>query len=274
MNPNAISNLKAEDISMLETLRARLMPLAYNLQQLQNEIAASPDGTLKWPTIQRQSALLNSHLSTIQKLIADKEKKTVEVLSSLYPYPMPPFPIEQMEGLSSTLTRKKPEPGDENWILERLRKAAEFCDGAEELGLDVVVKKEGDGDKDVNMKDEDEDGDGDDEDDGENGVSGRKGPGAGIKRVKTTLSQEDITYLWENANDWVTGQMAKVVGGEGSDASGSEGSSPASDTGDGEIKKRMEGQPGASAATALAQRTAPAMSLGAVLKFMETGEGS
>ncbi|KAF2467143.1 uncharacterized protein BDR25DRAFT_344941 [Lindgomyces ingoldianus] len=259
MNHNAVINLSGDDIKTLETLRARLMPLAYNLQQLQNEIAASPDGLLKWPTVQRASSLLNSHLSTIQKLISENS----ELLQYLYPYPVPPFPAERLEGLSAALVRKKPEPGDEKWILERLKKAAEFCEGVDDFGVDVKKDPSID-DQDIKMKDDDDD-DGDDADD-EDG--NRKRIIGGVKRVKGNLSQNDITALWNSAGKWVFDTAIKDEESSDDEQGGDASSSEPSPTED----KEMKGMQPTSIEAAQTEALLPLMKLGTILKFMETGD--
>lgn len=114
-----------------------------------------------------------------------------ERVKALHPFPMPPFPVLQngmpgpASGLANTLLRKRLEPKEEEWVEERLRKASEFAYVPGEWGIEP---------KKVEVKAEKDDNDSDDEDGG-NAVEGLP-----TKRVKGTLSEDDILDLWKHAH--------------------------------------------------------------------------
>ncbi|KAF2265286.1 hypothetical protein CC78DRAFT_532498 [Lojkania enalia] len=279
MNQNAVQNISPDDIRALETLRQRLMPLVYNLQGFKAEMMQSGDLPLEWPAVQRNVVMLNSHVDSIQKFINDPadDRRIPKLLSSLHPYPIPPFPVEERNTLLETLLRKKAQPEDEKWIDERLRKAAEFCDVPKEWGIQSSKKDEGPAEQKENGKADE--GEGDDLEDGD----------GAIKRVQGSLSEEELVRTWSLAGKWSEEQYQHVIERMYPDLKSEEDSEEdeemedviaSSSTTHRKLSSGELGEPGlatqlgqagqvAQNAPTLAQQKA--LPLGSLLKFMSTG---
>ncbi|KAJ4374212.1 mediator of RNA polymerase II transcription subunit 8 [Neocucurbitaria cava] len=107
-------------------------------------------------------------------------------IQALHPFPMAPFPITGIgANMATTMLRKRLEPKEEEWVEERLRKASEFAHVPSEWGIEP--RKPGAKDEKAN------DGDDSDVDDD----SAERMP---TKRVKGTLSEDEILDLWQHAH--------------------------------------------------------------------------
>ncbi|OCK85200.1 hypothetical protein K432DRAFT_377901 [Lepidopterella palustris CBS 459.81] len=142
-----------EDIKALEQTRLRLQAVVKSLGQLQHDLAHH-ETLPSWPSLQKSSALL---IRTISSLLSTTETHS-KFLHSAHAYPLPTFPGRSQAGLLDFLLRKKHEPSVEDWIIEGLKAAAEFCDASEIEGMGVRV---------------------------------------GERKEKRGLDEEDITELWE-----------------------------------------------------------------------------
>ncbi|KAF2192242.1 hypothetical protein K469DRAFT_716753 [Zopfia rhizophila CBS 207.26] len=233
--------LSPEDIKVLETLRIRLAPLVRNLELLQQEVGATQDGLPTWPSLQKSSSILNQTLSSLLSVLTSN----ADILTTLTPYPTSAFPAGQHWGILDALLQKKHLPDVDKWINDRLRKAGEFCAGAEEF-VDLSGGKKKD-DKD------------------EEGVKGKEEI-EGVKRMKGTLNEEEIYYLWENAGTWGVDVIQKSLQEMGYGKSPGEEEGEESDVKDEEMKD-VEGVK----EMGKKELEAPMMPLGTVLKFMSTG---
>ncbi|KAJ4286783.1 mediator of RNA polymerase II transcription subunit 8 [Kalmusia sp. IMI 367209] len=249
MSQNAPGEPSRADIALLESLRARLMPLVYNLEGLKNEVYYNPNAPPDWPSIQRSIAALSSTLNSIHSLINDNPDATA-TLRALHAYPIPPFPITDpnLGHLPDAILRKVPTPEEKDWILAKLAKAAEFAHVP--------------GDWDIEAKKPVEEGE---DESGEGGV-------AKVKRSKANLDEDQLADIWNAALGIVDTQGA--IFEEKQKASNA--STPAES---GEEDEEMEdvvgtgatSQPSGSAPahpTAVAQ---PMMSLDTIHRFMSTG---
>lgn len=116
----------------------------------------------------------------------DKNETTAQILFSLRPFPSPPFPAQAQEGLASTLIRKKPEVKDEKWVDERIRKASEFCRVPSEWKIEPKKEEAGSG----------------------SGVKVKKDEFGGVKRIKSDLSEDEISELWNETFGMAFTKMA------------------------------------------------------------------
>lgn len=151
-----------------------------------------------------------------------------ERVKALHPFPMPPFPMTQggmpgpAAGLANTLLRKRLEPKEEDWVEERLRKASEFAHVPGEWGIEP---------RKVEPKDENDESDSEEED---NTDAVDHLP---TKRVKGTLSEDDILDLWKYAHQeafdhqYLKAKYPEQYG-EGDGEGDEEGETPADDQDD------------------------------------------
>ena len=179
-----------------------------------------------------------------------------ERVRALHPFPMPPFPIIQggmpgpAAGLANTLLRKRLEPKEEEWVEGRLRKASEFAHVPGEWGIEP---------KRPDAKDEKEDSDSDD--DGDDTVERLP-----TKRVKGTLTEDDILDLWKYAHQeafdrrYLKSKYPDLYGatdgdGEGDEEGGSSSDDEEGDEEEDELEDAMDtsGAPDISVETANSQ---------------------
>ncbi|KAF2786177.1 hypothetical protein K505DRAFT_422586 [Melanomma pulvis-pyrius CBS 109.77] len=279
MSRPATQKLTSEDITVLEGLRARMMPLRYNIENLQREMMFNQGNPPSWPEIQRATAVLNSHIHSIQQYINGFSVEVMEnnqsttkvtpgqhpILRSLHPYPTPPFSFEQngMGGLVETLLRKKPGPKEEKWVIDRLQKASEFCYVPADWGIEP--RKGADGVADV-----DDEGGNDDDGEGAN-IKVKK-----VERRDGKLSEDELIDIWMDASNQAQIAAEKIADEQlalGDDDGSSESSSQNEDEEMGDAEQPPStngaGPSGAGAAAAAARPTA--LPLNAILKFMGTG---
>lgn len=117
-----------------------------------------------------------------------------DVLSNLNVYPISPFPVDRTAPVVATLIRKKPDIVDETFIAKRLESAARFCEIPEDWKIEPP-------------RDEDE-----------ASATMENEEYGGVKRVKTALSEEEISEIWSRGG-WSVAQLATafnyaVKGGE------------------------------------------------------------
>ncbi|KAF2109190.1 hypothetical protein BDV96DRAFT_604929 [Lophiotrema nucula] len=188
LNPDAIHNLTHEDIRALETLRQPLLQLAYSVDALKSSLAQTGPEPPSLSHIQRQALTVNKALDSLQRYINDTNHDGVvkKLLAQLHPYPIAPYPNEEKFALVDALIRKKPQPADEKWIEDRIRKAGEFCELPDNLKEFKSAKTD---DADASKADEDE----------------------GPKRIKGKLDQASIKELWSSAQRWSNDQAQKVM---------------------------------------------------------------
>ncbi|KAF1958704.1 hypothetical protein CC80DRAFT_490525 [Byssothecium circinans] len=189
------------EISALNALRSKLLPLVYQLSNMQNEMA-NPVKPPDWPSIQRSTASVNTLITSIQTLLTD-DPETTKIFASLHPYPISPYPTSDplLSNIATTHLRKTLEVHDQDWVTDRLAKASEFAHVPEDWGIEPRKPKE-----------EKED---DVSDDREDDMS-RK-----VKRVKGALNEDQIAELWGQGADIVEEEM-EHVGAQTGSGSGSE----------------------------------------------------
>ncbi|KAF2709751.1 hypothetical protein K504DRAFT_534072 [Pleomassaria siparia CBS 279.74] len=301
MNSTVTRKLSPEEISALEGLRARMMPLRFTIEKLQENMVRNPAAPPSWPEIQRTIGVLNGHLHSLQQFIngymgiVKVNDEEVEnwipgrhtLLRALHPYPQPPFPMEKagMPGLVETLLRKRLDPKEQKWVDDSLRKAMEFCYVPGDWGIEPTKS----GDARGGGAGDDDDDDGDDDEDRDSGV---KGGNAEIKKVERrtgALNEDELMEMWQTASSQAMIAAAKVSDENeagGSDFSGSEYSSPSApedaemEDVKGEASRPSAGPSGSSLGSGVAG-TGPGMQpqfttlpLSAILKFMGTGATS
>lgn len=171
------------------------------------------------PQIQRTTAAVNSHITTLNTFINGGRKHIVEsrktdagkvlknkqgndevrytdiavpshadTIRNLHPFPIAPYPNtnEHLAGLAQTLLRKRLEPTEEKWIEDRLAKALEFASVPSEWGIEPRKPE----------KDE-EGNESDSETDGVPTMRSRFS-----KRVKGNLTEEQLVQRWNTAHKW------------------------------------------------------------------------
>ncbi|XPS94180.1 mediator of RNA polymerase II transcription subunit 8 [Ascochyta lentis] len=222
MNQNFVGQPNAEDIRALEGLRRGLVPMIAAMDRLKRDMdfKMSQGGAVDWPQIQRTTAAVNSHITSLNIFInggrkhAPETRKTdagkvlknrqggdetrytdttipsqADTIRNLHPFPIAPFPNtnEHLAGLAQTLLRKRLEPTEEKWIEERLSKALEFASVPPEWGIEPKKTNDKEATKET-----------DDEIDGDptrllNRYS---------KRTKGTLTEEQLVQRWNTAHTW------------------------------------------------------------------------
>lgn len=275
-----------------------------------------------WPNLSRTITKINGQLTSINQYINGSYKHREEVyrdvngrpiidaegnqkmryddnpieghaekLESLHVFPQAPFPMldERLAGMAMVLLDKRLGPPEEKWVEERLRKAAGFAYVPGEW--DIEPKK---------VKEEEKEEDEEDND--------SKGDVAGIstKRVKGTLSEDQIMEMWSLGHKTAFDRQYQderkfgaQVAGEGNDEDDEEeeemedvkieGQTPARVEGDEDMDDDEEESEDAdtpkaqsSAPVVMIQRAPPSvhkpvpgvpiLSLGIVHRFMASGE--
>jgi hypothetical protein len=217
MNHNFLGQPSREDLQTLDQLRRQLMPMIGLLDKLHADMQQKMyhGDVVDWPHIRHTISVINSYLTSINayingsyrhkeeaikdtngKPILDSEKNPLmsyrdtaneghaDQIAALHVYPQAPFPMgnEQLATMAAILLNKRLGPPEENWVEERLRKAAEFAYVPGEWGIEAR--------KPVEVKEEEKE---DEEDEGE-----QKGAleGLPMKRVKGTLNEDQIMEMW------------------------------------------------------------------------------
>jgi hypothetical protein len=135
-----------------------------------------------------------------------KDPETIKTFHSLHAYPTVPFSIENpnMAGLAEVIMRKKPEPGEEKWILDCLAKAAEFAHVPSDWEIEPRRPTKAD-----------EQSDDEDDEEAKNSIKAR------FKRQQGTLDEDEIAHLWNTAASVMTEEIgkagAKFMGGNESE---------------------------------------------------------
>jgi hypothetical protein len=152
--------------------------------------------------MQRQAALLSNQLDSLQRDINDHDHNgaLTKVLSESYPYPIPPFPVRDRFQVADNLLRRRLVPKAEDWIADRLSKATEFCDVPKEWDVQPPKKRDAGNDsndwRDVEPDDEED---------------ARGGSMAAVKRVKGSLSEDQLMGIWDSAYEWSNEQLQSVL---------------------------------------------------------------
>ncbi|KAF2654575.1 hypothetical protein K491DRAFT_693758 [Lophiostoma macrostomum CBS 122681] len=193
MSYNQLLNLSAEDVKALENLRSIIMPLTMSIEGLQANLAQTPDAPPNWDTIQQTSKLIGDYLRSTQAFLHDKQETSkpsgAEILKTLHPYPISPFPAATKSGLVDEILRKKPDARNEKWIDERLSTAATFCHVPSDWNIEPARERE----EDALPSSETLEGD---------GVGGAKKE----QRVKSVMDEDDIESLWAESGPLISVQ--------------------------------------------------------------------
>jgi hypothetical protein len=214
MNHNFLGQPTREETQTLDQLRRQLMPMIGLLDKLHLDMQQKMHRgeVVEWPQIRHTISAINYKLSSIngyingyykhaEEAVKDSNNKPVldeennprmryidtaepgkrDMIAALHVFPHAPYPMgnDQLAYTAEMLLEKRLGPNEQKWLEERIRKAAEFAYVPGELGIDVR--------KPVEVK---EDSDDDDDD--------MKGWDDGIptRRVKGTLSEDQITEMW------------------------------------------------------------------------------
>lgn len=97
---------------VLESLRVRLAQLVHSLNTL--KVSVSGPVLSPWPSLHQQ---FNVALLQLESVVANLEN-VPDATQSAVVYPMDNFPVRSMDGLLTTLLRKKNLPEVEDWIKE------------------------------------------------------------------------------------------------------------------------------------------------------------
>ncbi|KAH7405845.1 hypothetical protein DE146DRAFT_649863 [Phaeosphaeria sp. MPI-PUGE-AT-0046c] len=214
MNHNFVGQPGREDTQTLEQLRRQLMPMIGLLDKLHADMQSKlyHGEVVDWPHIRHTISVINAYLTSITGYINGSYKHREEQLKdtngapildeeknprmlyrdtasegmaprigAMHVYPQAPFPLgnERLAGMAAVLLDKRLGGSEEKWVEERLRKAAEFAYVPGEWGIEA--KKPVDA----------ADGEEDEEEDGKVYLEGLP-----TKRVKGTLSEDEVTDMW------------------------------------------------------------------------------
>ncbi|CAO2657290.1 Nn.00g034160.m01.CDS01 [Neocucurbitaria sp. VM-36] len=235
MNQNFMGAPDREDLRILEQLRRQLLPMVAVMDKLkvEMEFKMSRGETVDWPQIHRTTNVVTNYLSSFSTLMNGGYKHSSENIQetrqvpknddngnpilnpdgtpvlvskdfpktiyrdtpfngqadrirALHPFPIAPFPIMGVgANMANTMLRKRLEPKEEEWVEERVRKASEFAHVPSEWGIEPRKSE-------VKAEKDDDDSDDGKEDDGAERMP--------TKRVKGTLSEDEILDLWQHAH--------------------------------------------------------------------------
>ncbi|KAF2007527.1 hypothetical protein P154DRAFT_517217 [Amniculicola lignicola CBS 123094] len=252
-NPGVdVPQLRPEDIATLEALRSKLMPLVYNIDVLHGRLRSQMD-LMSWPEVQKSTTALNTQINNVQKLLSDP--KYTQILASYHAFPIPPFNTEPpRDGLVDSVLRKRLDPAEQTWVDERLRKVSELYAVPESWGVDVALPGNAAGKEGDDVDDEEEDDDND-----------------FPKRVKGTLNTAQMESMWDDGPSLAYEGFAKLK--DGPSRPGEEDDDDDDDEEDDEEgeDEEMEDVLDKGKAEGAVPEATP-MPLGAMLKFMSTGE--
>ncbi|KAF2867238.1 hypothetical protein BDV95DRAFT_188112 [Massariosphaeria phaeospora] len=216
MNRNALGQTVPEDIAVLESLRRALMPLTYSMEGLQMDMMKIPNSPPDWTTIHRATTTLTSQLRTLYAFLhasrpvsdpSTAPTTNLAAISSLHPYPLPPYPMDThpQASVASTLIRKRVEPPVETWVAARIRKAAEFAHVPEEWEIDGLplpkqaqteTQTQTSGDEDMNPEHDDPDA--------------VTEPLATPTRTRGLLTEPQLASVWNLCSSWLVNAMSEL----------------------------------------------------------------
>jgi hypothetical protein len=190
-----------------------------------------------------------------------KDPETTKTFHSLHAYPTVPFSIENpnMAGLAEVIMRKKPEPGEEKWILDCLAKAAEFAHVPSDWEIEPRRPTKAD-----------EQSDDEDDEEAKNSIKAR------FKRQQGTLDEDEIAHLWNTAASVMTEEIgkagAKFMGGNESEDDDDDDDDDEEDEDEDEDTTMNEGDVDKNGGAAAKQeKREPPMPLENIHRLMATG---
>jgi len=116
----------SDDVRALDAARSRIAAVVKSLEVIDADLTRH-DPLPNWPSLQKSSALLLRNITSLLQATTTHS----DVLRSLHSYPLPKFPGQSQDGLLQSLLRKKREPSVDDWIIEGLGYASQFCDMGE-----------------------------------------------------------------------------------------------------------------------------------------------